>query len=84
MFNESLQSGSLPLTLSQATIYLILKKDEDPLSCTNYRPISLLCADVKILAKIPAGRLECVLPTIVSEDQTGFVKNQHSFHNVRR
>ena len=41
IFNESLQSGSLPLTLRQATISLTLKKNEDPLSCTNYRPISL-------------------------------------------
>ena len=28
MFNESLQSGSLPLMLHQATISLILKKDK--------------------------------------------------------
>lgn len=84
MFNESLQNGSLPLTLRQATISLILKKDKDPLSCSNYRPISLLCADVKILAKMLARRLESVLPTIISGDQTGFIKNRHSFHNVRR
>lgn len=84
MFNESLKNGSLPLTLRQATISLILKKDKDPLSCSNYRPISLLCADVKILAKMLAGRLERVLPNIIAADQTGFVKNRHSFHNIRR
>lgn len=64
----------------QATISLILKKDKDPLSCSNYRPISLLCADVKILAKMLARQLECVLPTIIATDQTGFIKNRHSFH----
>lgn len=52
MFNESLQSSLLPPTLQQATISLIYKKDEDPLSCSSYRPISLLCADVKLLAKM--------------------------------
>ena len=31
-----------------------------------------------------ARRLETVLPTIVGTDQTGFVKDRHSFHNVRR
>ena len=31
-----------------------------------------------------ARGLECVLPTIISEDQTVFVKNRHSCHNVRR
>ena len=84
MFNESLQSGSLPLTLRQANISLILKKDKDPLSCGSYRPISLLCADVKILAKMLARRLECALPSIINADQTGFIKNRHSFYNVRR
>ena len=29
-------------------------------------------------------RLECVLPNIIAADQTGFEKNRHSFHNVRR
>lgn len=71
MFNESLQNGSLPVTLRQATISLILKKDKDPLSCSNYHPSSLLCADVKILAKMPARWLECVLPTIIATGQTG-------------
>lgn len=54
MFNESLQTGILPPSLRQATISLILKKDKDPQSCSNYRPISLLCADVKLLAKVLA------------------------------
>jgi len=67
MFNESLQAGILPPTLRQTT--LILKKDKDPLSCNNYRPISLLCTDVQLLAKMLAGRLESVLPTIISTDQ---------------
>ena len=84
MFNESLQSGILPPTLRQATISLILKKNKDPLFCNNFRPISLLCADVKLLAKMLAKRLESVLATIVSTDQTGFIKDRHSFHNVRR
>lgn len=84
MFNESLQTGILPPSLRQATISLILKKDKDPLYCSNYRPISLLCADVKLLAKVLAKCLESVLPTVVATDQTGFVKDRHSFHNVRR
>lgn len=84
MFNESLQTGTLPPSLRQATISLILKKDKDPRYCKNYRPISLLCADVKLLAKVLARRLESVLPTVVATDQTGFVKDRHSFHNVRR
>lgn len=47
-------------------------------------PVSLLNVDVKILSKVLAWRLETVLPTIISEDQTGFIKNHHSFTNVQR
>lgn len=44
----------------------------------------MLCADVKILAKKLARRLEAVLPSIISRDQTGLVKGRHSLHNIRR
>lgn len=50
----------LPLTLTQATISLILKKDKDPLQCGSFRPISLLNVDYKLLAKILAKRLETI------------------------
>lgn len=84
MFQESLKNGSLPPTLSQASISLLLKKDKDPTQCGSYRPISLLNVDVKILAKVLACRLERLLPKIISDDQTGFIKNRHSFSNIRR
>lgn len=84
MFNESFISLKLPQTLNQASISLILKKDKDPLLCTSYRPISLLNVDFKILSKLLALRLESVLPSIISSDQTGFIKNRHSFFNLRR
>ena len=60
--------------MTQATIALLLKKDKDPTSCGSYRPLSLLNADVKVLAKVIASRLENVLPHIISEEQNGFIK----------
>ncbi|XP_072135984.1 MTOR-associated protein MEAK7 isoform X2 [Mobula birostris] len=83
VFQESLENGSLPPSLSQAAISLLLKKDKDPTQCGSYRPISLLNVDVKILAKVLACRLEHPLPKIVSDDQTGFIKNRY-FFNIRR
>uniref|UniRef100_A0A669EME8 Reverse transcriptase domain-containing protein n=1 Tax=Oreochromis niloticus TaxID=8128 RepID=A0A669EME8_ORENI len=67
-----------------STISLIHKPGKDPLEPGSYRPISLLNVDNKILAKILAMRLEIVLPTVGSEDQTGFVKNRQLFFNIRR
>ena len=84
VFRESLSSQSLPQTMREATISLILKKDKDPVQCGSYRPISLLNTDVKILAKCLALRLELHLPSIISTDQTGFIKNRYSFFNIRR
>ncbi len=72
-------SGILPQTLRQAIISLILKKDKDPLQCSDYCPISLLCTNMKLLAKILVHRLEPLLPP----DQNCFIKNRHSFHNIR-
>lgn len=39
---------------------------------------------MKILAKILAITPEKVLPTVIHEDQTGFMKNRQLFHNLRR
>lgn len=84
MFNESFSEGRLPPTLSEATISLLLKTDKDPLLCSSYRPISLLNVDLKILSKILAQRLQQVLSSLISVDQTGFMLGRHSFHNTRR
>lgn len=60
------------------------KKNKDPLECGSYRPISLLNSDYKILTKILSLRLEQVIPSIISPDQTGFVKERPLFFNIRR
>lgn len=39
---------------------------------------------MEILAKILAITPEKVLPTVIHEDQTGFMKNMQLFHNLRR
>lgn len=84
VFTESFEKGTLPPTMNQACISLLAKSGKDPLDCASYRPISLLNTDVKILAKVLARRLEDALPLVISPDQTGFVKNRHSFFNIRR
>lgn len=84
MYNEAFVNGALSQTLTQATICLILKTNKDPLDCASYRPISLQNVDYKILAKLLATRLETVLPSIISPDQAGFIKNRHSFFNLWR
>lgn len=83
MFNHSFDQKHLPQTLTEASISLLLKPGKDPNDCGSYRPISLLNVDVKILAKLIASRLENVTTTIISTEQTGFIKGRQSFTNIR-
>lgn len=78
-----LESGSLPDTLRQASINVLLKKDKDPDLCTSDRSISLINVVAKILAKALALRLENVIPCIISDEQTGFIKGRQLFYNIR-
>ena len=73
------------LTYSQRTSVLtLLFKKGDPLSLDNYRPISLLNVDLKLLSYILAQRLKQILPDIINEDQTGYVKNRFIGFNLRQ
>lgn len=84
MLNDLFVRGSLPKSLTEANISLILKKGKPADGCPSYGPISLLNVDFKILSKILAWRLEKVLPTIINVDQTGFVVGRNSCNNMRR
>lgn len=82
MFNHSFNQNHLPQTLTEASISLLLKPGKDPLYCGSYQPISLLNADVKILAKLLASRLENVISQIISMEQTRFMRVRQSFTNI--
>ena len=45
---------------------LIPKKDKNPLMIGNWRPLTMLNVDYKILSKVLALRLQNTLPTIIS------------------
>lgn len=84
VYAEALENNTLPPTLSQASITLLLIKNKDPRDCSSYRPISLTNCDGKVFSKAIALRLETILPHIISEDQTGFVQGRQSYYNLRR
>lgn len=73
MYTESLKVGSLPPTLNEALITIILKKDKDTTDCKSYRPILLIGQDRKILAKILANRLDKIITHLIDPDQVGFI-----------
>ena len=54
---------------------LIFLKD-DPLLLENYRPISLLNVDLKLLSYALYQRLKKILPKRINEEQTGYLQNR--------
>uniref|UniRef100_A0A3B3HTW8 Reverse transcriptase domain-containing protein n=1 Tax=Oryzias latipes TaxID=8090 RepID=A0A3B3HTW8_ORYLA len=81
---EIKDNNYLPPNMNSANIILLLKPGKDPTSPSSYRPISLINADLKIICKALAGRLEKVVPSLIHPDQTGFIKGRHSSTNMRR
>ena len=69
MYNESLLTGKLPPSLREGTISLLFKKG-DKKEIKNWRPLTLLGVDRKILAKALFFRLQDVVEEIVGVEQT--------------
>ena len=84
MFEEAYESGILPPSLRSALITLVPKTGKSPTERGSYRPLSLMCCDTKILCKALARRLEICVPSLISNDQNGFVLGRQAFHNIRR
>ena len=63
-------------------ITLLFKKG-DHQNLNNWRPITLLNCDYKIIAAIMAKRLQKNLCHIIHETQTGYVKGRLPTNNVR-
>uniref|UniRef100_A0A8C5WHL5 Reverse transcriptase domain-containing protein n=1 Tax=Leptobrachium leishanense TaxID=445787 RepID=A0A8C5WHL5_9ANUR len=83
-FNAIDEGTSFPAEALRATISLIPKPGKDPLSCSNYRPISLINNDIKLMAKMLARRLNPILPSLIHPDQVGFVPLRGARDNTLR
>ncbi|CAB4041209.1 Hypothetical predicted protein, partial [Paramuricea clavata] len=76
------EEGSLSFTQHTGLISLLYTK-HDKLDTKNWRPISLLCTDYKILAKVLTNRLKSVISSVVSSSQTCGVPGRFSSESVR-
>ena len=61
---------------------LLPKNDKDLRHLANWRPVSLLNTNYKILTKLLAIRLQKVIPSIINSDQVGYIKNRYIGENI--
>ena len=74
--NQAFHTKILSISQRQAAIKLTKKKDRDKRYIKNWRPISFLNVDTKILSKPISNKLKAILPMLISSQQTTYVKNR--------
>lgn len=82
-FVDCSQNKEMTTSMKQGLISLIPKPNKDRLYLDNWRPITLLNSDYKILAALYANRLKLCLEEVISATQSGFMKGRHISNNIR-
>jgi len=82
-YSTSYALEELSVSQRQAVITLLEKKNKDRLLLKNWRPISLLNVDYKIISKVIATRIKSVLPNLIHPDQSGYVDGRNIGETIR-
>lgn len=84
LFNSLQEGNPIESDLNRAFISVILKSGKDGSDVNNYRPISLINNDIKIMTKILANRMSDFIAKYIHKDQAGFIPGSQGLDQVRR
>ena len=84
LFLKIQEAGGLPNFFLQVQYYLIPKAVKDTTKKENYRPVTLMNIDAKILNKILAIQTQQYIKKIIQNNQVGFIPVVHGWYNIHK
>jgi len=65
-----------------ASFIALIPKNENSMTPDGFKPIALCNVVYKIISKVVANRLKSLLPSLISEEQTGYVEGEQILNNI--